>query len=282
MSFTKDRFCLFFSLPLDNQDWQNLDTSKVRMVMLQFAFADSMTLGKMKQRGLKVVLRIGEDYYADDAPSRFRAELKAKQQVCPIEAVILGVEPDNPFNLKYGSTSWGQPRAYEHRLRSDRLRTALSGLGVKLVSASPTMHSISEDEPPAPGQVSWREICTLPDRNMGQGYHDYDGNGYHLYSYDYIGVVDELRVKFALKQAQTLWHRPLWIDEVGVGKGAPVQRMMMYTKIADMLLGNVLGQRVEMLAPFVSNGQPHGHWDANFLLRDPECYRVLGDWINKA
>jgi hypothetical protein len=141
--------------------------------------------------------------------------------------------------------------------------------------------------------VSWREIVCLPDRSREEaegkhGYLDADGNGGHIYEYGWTWPVDPLRFKFAVKHNLELWHKPLWIDELGVeGGAAPVDKMRAYLQMADILLSEVnseqhpLGQRVEFLCPFVSNGHPGSppSWDIRYLMRDRACYELLGQWM---
>lgn len=285
MAFTKQKFGLFFSLPLDEQDWMNLSLSRVRLVLLMLEFADATTLTRLRSMGCRVILRANEDHiYNDAAPTLIRNQVQVARQYCPVESVIIGNEADHAQNLDYGSAGWGQAWAYTHRRRFDNVRRELQAIGVKVVSPALIMRSISEDEQPAPGRVAWREILTLPDN--GAGYLDADYNGVHLYSYGWDGPVDELRWKFALKHYAELWHKPLVIDEVGISGGhTPLEKMRGYIDMAEILLQqregrqHPLGQRVEALIPFVSNGVPGGAWDARYLLRDPACYRLLGDWI---
>lgn len=291
MAFTKQRFALFFSLPLGEQDWANLTVSRVRLVMLMLPFADPGTLARMRDMGIRVVLRVPEDaYYEDGAPERVRAGVLACMQSCPVEAVMVGNEPDAAQDLTYTANTWGQPFAYVHRRRFDAVRRALQGVGIKVISPALIMRSISEDEPPAPGQVTWREILCLPDEVGEYGYLEADGAGAHVYGYGWEGPVDELRYKFALKHYQTLWHRPLWVDEVGItGHRSPVEKMRAYIDMAEILLSQVngrqhaLGQRVEFFCPFVSNGEPGfpPAWSPRFLLTDPACYTLLGDWMRR-
>lgn len=292
MSFSKSRFALFMSLPLAPLDWQNLAASSVRLVQLPLAFCDQATLERMRGMGIRIVVRVGEgDYYDDLAPGRIRNAVLRAQLFCPIEAVIIGNEPENALDFTYGSNTFGADFAYLHRRRFDQVRVALQVVGINVVSPAQTMRSISEDEPPMPGKVTWREICCLPDSSLtevqGQfGYLSANYNGVHLYGYGWEGYVDELRMLFALKEAANLWHKPLFVDEIGIGGNAtPLQKMAAYIAVAEILLStqdgkqHPLGQRVAMLSPFVSNGEPHGQWDARFLLRDPAAYALLGDWM---
>lgn len=284
MAFHKGRFGLFFSLPLDAQDWANLDASRVRLVMLMLEHATTDTLRALADRGCKVVLRVNEaDYYSADAPLQIATRVMMARRDCPVDAVIVGNEPDHPFNMNYGSVGWGQEFAYVHRMRFSAVRRILQNTGARVVSPAPIMRSISEDDPPAPGRVTWREIMCLSE---DEGYQLADFNGCHLYAYGWDGPVDELRLKFALKQQTELWHKPLYVDEVGVsGNHTPIEKMRAYIDIAEILMSIrdgrqlMIGQRVEFLCPFVSNGSPDGSWDARYLLRDPACYRLLGDWM---
>lgn len=289
MGFTKGRFALFFSLPLDNQDWQNLTASRVKLTMLMLPFADQATLRRMRDMGIRVVLRVPEEsYYEDGAPTHIKDQILAAMQSCPVEAVIIGNEPDAAQDLGYGASTFGQAFAYVHRRRFDAVRSVLQGVGIKVISPALIMRSISEDEAPAPGQITWREILCLPDEANQYGYLEADGNGAHLYMYHADGPVDTLRALFALKFYATIWHRPLWIDEIGIpDKRTQTEKMAAYISFAEHLLSiregkqHPLGQRVEFLCPFVSNGDPGNPpaWDPRYLLRDPACYALLGNWI---
>lgn len=289
MTFTKRRFCLFFSLVLTEHDWQNLAASRVRLVMLPLSLAASRpeVCRRMREMGCTLVLRVEEGTYSDgDAPARIGGECVRVQNVCPVEAVIVGVEPENGVAFTYGQ-DWQKIRAYEHRAAFDRVRVGLQLRGFRVVAPGWTKRSISEDDPPQPARTTWREICTQPQESehdqggVSFGYHSAQGVGWHEYQHGWLGFVDELRLKFSLKQAQELWHLPLWIDELGVNTGSQVERMRAYIDIAEMLLSHRLGRRIEMLAPFISNGDPGSppHWDARFILRDPVAYRLLGDWM---
>jgi hypothetical protein len=298
MPFTKERFALFFSIPLTNQDWINLAASKVKLVMIPLPFADQATLTRMRGMGLRVVLRVPEsDYYDDRAAARILAQVLAAMQWCPIEAVIVGVEPDGNYVLSYGEPDWGQSHAYEHRPRFDAVRKALQGVGIKVISPGYKMQvrltdgrlgrSISEDDPAPAGYRDWVMINTLPDANREFGYDAADGNGVHLYCYGWEGVVDDLRATIDTKWETLLLHKPLWIDEIGIGNdhSSDLQKMQGYIDAAEILLSlhngrqHPTGARVEMLCPFVSNGTPDGQWEPYLLLDDPACYTELGRWM---
>lgn len=294
MGFTRQKFGLFFSLPLSSQDWANLAVSRVKLVQLPLEFADGLALRRLAGMGVRALLRINEDaYYSDDAVGRLTARVLMAREVCPLEGVVVGNEPENAQDLTYTSASFGQPFAYVHRARFDAVRVALQSAGVKVISPAQTMRSISEDEQPIPGSVTWREICTLPETRyteaQGQyGYLSANGNGGHIYCYGWDGPTDELRFKFALKYLANIWHKPIYIDEIGIaGNHTQLEKMAGYVSIAEILLSqrngkqHPLGQRTEALIPFVSNGVPNGQWDARYLLTDPACYQLLGNWLSR-
>jgi hypothetical protein len=133
------------------------------------------------------------------------------------------------------------------------------------------MRSISEDEPPQPGQYTWAEILRL-------SYDKAQGNAVHLYTYNWQTLVDIFRVKFAMKHYEGMWHQPVWIDEVNINSGTPVARMNACIAIATMLITHPLGRRVVSFCPFVSNGDGVG-WPIGYLMRDPQAYDALGAWM---
>lgn len=297
MAFTKQRFCLHFSMPLSPQDWANLDASKVRLVMLPLPFCDKNTMWDMRARNIRVVIRIPEsDYYGAGDPERIRDEVIHAMTFCPVEAVIVGVEPDDQYVLSYGSPDWGQARAYEHRAAFDRVRKLLQPMirvvspGLKAMvrkSDGSLGRSISEDDPPAAGVRDWCMINTLPDTEGRFGWDEADGNSTHMYLYSHDGVVDDLRFMIDSKWWLTLLHKPVWIGEVGVGQArtSDVEKMTAYIQLAEILLSrdrfgkqHPLGVHSELLAPFVSNGIP-AHWEPYYLLDDPAAYVMLGDWM---
>ncbi|HYP39344.1 MAG TPA: hypothetical protein VEX13_03205 [Chloroflexia bacterium] len=279
MAFTKDKFTLFWSLPPDELDWQNLRASRARRVMMPFniAFSRQDVLSRLRQEGRRVVLRIEEHTYSTDgAPAAIRSRFRTMRQLVNIDAVIIGCEPDDLVpSLEYGAPSWGQDHANEHQFRLDRVRAALQPEGVTLVSPGLMMRSISEDDAPQPGKVTWREI-------IAPAYNKCDGNGVHIYGHKWESFVDALRAKFALKQAMELFHKPLWIDECGFGLGTETTAMNGWISFAGMIMAQPrLAARVEMICPFVSNGDPGDPpvWPRRYLVRDTAEYQRLGTFL---
>src|SRR6266508_309831 len=71
-------FALFWSVPPDAQDWDNLAISGVKRVQLVAAFADAATVIRLGDMGVKVTIRLDEPDYADDAArGRQHAKLAA-------------------------------------------------------------------------------------------------------------------------------------------------------------------------------------------------------------
>lgn len=263
-------------MPLDVQDWANLQASGVKRVMLPFSLATSEQLGLLAEINKQIILRLDErDYYHDLAPQQIADKLRSWRGTYgdKLEALVCGVEPEHETDLTYEAPTWHQERAAEHARRVDRVRAAVQPLGVKAVSPGWTMRGISETDPLQPGELAWRELCAPV-------YHQCDGCGFHLYTYNWLSVVDNLRVYFALQKACVFWHKPIWLIEVGVGSSSPVERMQAYLDIANILLDPSLpfSKRVEMFCPFVSNGTGQA-WDSSYLLKDPACYTLLGSWM---
>ena len=272
----KDYFTLHFSMPLDAQDWDNLSLSSVKRVMLPLAIARQEDLARLKGMNIKVLLRVGEqDYYRNDAPGKVRQQVQSFMGICQVEGVIIGCEPEGVVaNLGYGAPDWGQQLAFEHARRMDAVRQALCGLPQQIALIAPgwTARTITEDSLPAPGTLTWRDICR-------DAYWKCDGIGAHVYEYGWTQV-DVLRLKFTLQKLEELFHLNLYIDEVGV-PGDDLTQMNAYIDIANLLMKSRLGDRVRMLCPFVSNGDPGNPpaWDPRFLIKDPQAYRVLGAWL---
>lgn len=277
MGFSKDKFTLFFSLKMDSLDFANLDASGVKQVMVTLgaavAFPDMLT--ELAKRVVKLIIRCEEEsYYDDNAPTRTLVSLNRIKQIIPIAAVIVGCEPENPLNFQYGSPDWAG-HVWEHRRRFDTMRLILQNGGYKVVSPGWTSRAISEDDKPQPGSTTWDEI-TRP------VYNACDGNAGHIYEYGWDGPIDTVRFKTTLREMQRVRHKPIYLDEIGVSGRGAIERMRAYIEIGQLLLTHPLGQRVEMLCPFISGGNPGDPpvWPIGFLIREPQAYVELGQWIS--
>lgn len=289
MAFTKQKFGVFWSLPPDDLDWSNLATSRVTLVMLMLDHADRPILERLALMGCRVILRVAEgSYYQDEAPTRITARAVWARAICPVEAVIVGNEPENALDLSIGSGTWGQQFAFLHRKRFDLTRIALQSAGVRVISPAYTCRMLTETDKPQPGEQAWWDICTdsqteYTEQEGQYGYHSANGNGVHVYTHNWLGPVDELRVAFMLQRLQSMWHLPLYVDEVGMNSGPPLDRMRCYIDIGQLLLERhyPYGARVEALIPFVGNGTPGNPpaWSPGYLMRDPAAYAMLGDWM---
>ncbi|MBF6615075.1 MAG: hypothetical protein IVW55_18385, partial [Chloroflexi bacterium] len=278
MSFSKGRFALFWAVLPTQADWDNLDASHVRLVMLTMQVAaHGDVLRGLQSRGIRVVLRLAQGSDTGKPPNVTLTAVRAVAAVVGVEAVIVGCEPDNGFRMDYGSPDWGQSAAYAEGRRVDELRRLLVWAGYRVVSSALTCREISETDV-APGLHTWREI-------VGPAYQQCDGCAWHLYMYDWAGVVDQIRAMFALSKAVGWWHKPIWIDEIGLPSTrlSDIEQMQAYIDVANMLLDSrrAWGTRIEMLCPFISAGDPRAGqaWDASLLLKDVEAYRLLGRWM---
>src|SRR2546421_452180 len=104
MAFDRADFTLFWTLSPVEQDWANLRLSRVRRVQLVGAYADAVTLARLRDAGVThVTVRLNEGDYSTSA-----SRLQWRDRVAPlvplgVDTVIVGVEPENAFNLRYGS-----------------------------------------------------------------------------------------------------------------------------------------------------------------------------------
>lgn len=282
----KQDFTLFWAIAPSAQDWANLITSGVSRVMItyQLATSDTDMLVRLSTANRRVIIRLEDNNQRP--PAEIARALNDIRHVVPIDAVIVGNEPDGGFNMRYGSPSWGQLRAYESAMRTSYLVEAVRGLGLPVVSP-PMSHppdAISEDGPPLPGRVTFREI-------VAPKYQEADGCGLHIYALGWgfngqdptdVQQVNRDRFKFALKAGVENWHRPCYIDEVGVILGGDdVLQMRAYLEMADIIMRSRCNDRVKMFCPFISAGDPGSPpaWDARFILSLPAAYALLGAWM---
>lgn len=272
-------FTLFFSLPLSDADWRNLQASKVQRVMLPLSLAHARPdiLSRLNTMGIRLIARLEETYYEPNAPARVLIQVTEVMQHVAVDALILGVEPDNAFDMTYASYTWGQNHAYRHRDALWAVFNVLRAahLDIDLISPGHTMHSISEDEVPAPGREAWAEIC----RPL---YSQLDGAGMHLYGYGSDGhYINTVRALFALKMAQERFHKPIWIDEIAFDSGTQLERMDAVIRFARLMENHLLGERVRMLCPFVSNGDGKAY-PARLIITDPAAYQLVGRYMQGA
>src|SRR5688572_20969438 len=113
MPFTRDRFALFWSLPPDALDWSNLRLARVRRMQLVAAFADAGTLTRLRNEGVTgVTVRLGEGDYTTPQLRQQWCDRIAPLVPLGVDTVLVGVEPEHPFNMRYGSPTWGQLQAF--------------------------------------------------------------------------------------------------------------------------------------------------------------------------
>lgn len=263
-------FTLFWSMPPDDTDWANLRTSTVKQVMLVWGQTDRRVLARLRSLGCSVVLRMENGDLTQPAGT-LQGHLREAMSACHISGVIMGVEPDGRFDLTWDSQDWGTDFAWQHANQIRHVMGALGGLGVPLVSPGHAQRAISEADQPAPGQISWREICAPV-------YNECDANGVHIYGYGWVSRVDETRFKWAVQYWATLRHKLLWIDEASIGSGSSNARMRACIEMARILRDKTWGSRVGMFCPFVSNGTGVGY-QPQYVMREPEAYMALATFM---
>jgi hypothetical protein len=254
-------------------------------VMLTYAHARVGEINRLRELGVRhFVLRALDGEFNTLEQRRRLAARVADLMPLGVGMVVAGCEPENIFSMKWGATSWGHWEAWNHRERLfwllDELRP-LRQRGLRVVSAGWTYRGHYRDwrEGVQPGEQQWLEITRV-------AYNECDLNGFHWYGADGTPYDIHERMRVGLWQEQGRRHRALFIDELGVDRGTPVERMGAYIRIAELLERTNLdepwggsGERVEGLVPFVSNGVPNGHWDEGKLLREPRCYELLGRFM---
>src|SRR5438477_4988474 len=159
----REGFTLFWSIPPDAQDWDNLRTSGVKRVQLVASFADHDTVAKLGAMGIKCAVRLDEPDYGDDGVrAQQRDKLAALQPLGVVDTVIIGVEPENTLNCKYGSLTWGENEAWDHAAKLTAMVGLVKSLGLRTVSAGWTARGIdmnwSNAEGVQPGLYTWFEI----------------------------------------------------------------------------------------------------------------------------
>ena len=282
MSFARTSLGLFWTLPPDDLDWQNLSSSSVKRMQLVASVADQVMLRRLRDSGVTgVALRMNEGDYSSASLRLMWRDRIAPLVPLGVDTVIVGVEPDHAYDMRFGSPTWGQAAAAVHRDNLAAMLQLLRPLHVRVVSPGWTSRTRDMNwvEGVFPGEQSWLEITR-------EAYNACDLNGFHWYSYDGTPYDVNERMRRTLWLEQGRRHKPLYIDEVGVDRGTPVQRVTVYLHLATLLLNTgspptpfeFSGARVEALVPFVSNGNGRG-WDPAYLIRDPAAYALIGRFM---
>jgi hypothetical protein len=286
MTLNTQRVCLHFSMPLDELDYSNLQLSGCRLVQLPWSQAlykrpglERTQLDLLTAGGYGVILRMNhEDALALNLERRrLRAALDerlAETHGRGLDAVIVFNEPDllpngQPTNLRKGSPSWEQGRAYLHAWDTEQVRGALGNL-VRLVAAPLTNRHPSEDDRPEPGLLEWWAL-------LKDTYHkpEFTGVGVHIYEEhlnDDPGAVDTQRAKHKLWLWGSLWQPDRWVDEFQVTHGTPVERARAWCSMIRLLQSRQ--ETYGLFSPFVSNGTGEGY-DRDYIVRDPAAYAEL-------
>lgn len=290
-------FTLFYPWTMSTRDWANWSNSLVRRVMLPWSLYNDKDLKDVMDRfasykrtdkagvqhPIHFVFRLTPEDLNIDVGTLQGQLTHRKGLGHPIDAIILGVEPELHFSFEWSAPDpegWGNQPLYGqpspvsvHVEQTARVFDALSDQGVKLISPGWSNRPFHEFDPYQPGLATWREL-THPVL-----YNEMDGMGVHIYQDMWEYPVDTLRFCFSLRMWGMLCHKPMWIDEFNVSHGNNVYRMRACIGAADLLVQHLnLGSRVEMFCPFTSNGLPNAY-DAGLVMNEPEAYLAVRDFM---
>lgn len=297
----RDWFCLFFPEPLDELDFGNLKASGVKRVQLFFrtALNHPEMLKRLRSMGVRVILRLEEPaqhepvettYYAANAWLFIRAGLLQIMQLVDVEAVIVGNEPEQPYDLTWSSFNWGNNpdakwplgKVWHHAFAFEQVRRALADLPVKIVSPGWSCHRMTPNDRPQPGRASWGRICA-------DAYNGFFAatpqeaervkNGMHVYVHNWRSEEDRNRFKWALGNELERCHRVAWMNENNSNNGTDMEQMAAVIEMSDITRSHPDGGRVESFCFFVSNGRGNA-WRAEYIVRERAAYDMLGRWLN--
>ena len=296
----QDWFALFFPEPLDNDDWTNLQISGVRRVQLFFRTAVNRPnmLPQLASMGVRVTLRLEEPgqneplsdtYYGAGGAGMLRAQLMQIMQSVQVEAVIVGNEPEQPYDLTWQSGNWGNNpdgkwplgKAWHHARAFEEVRQTLADLPVRVVSPGWSCQRLTPNDRPQPGRTAWARICA--DSYNGTLVRDPAvaaklATGAHIYVLNWLGEEDFNRFRWEFGNEMERCHRAVWINECNTNSGAPVERMRSVLAMADLVRAHPDGSRVESFCPFVSNGLGN-HFRPGYIMRERACYELVAAWM---
>lgn len=293
MGLDRSRFALFFPQPMDAQDKANLATSGIKRIQLFLGVANNypLQLDYLAGQGVRVTLRIEEPSSGQEAQSYYHAathdvilsQIREVQKHIPVEAVIIGNEPEHDYDLSWQSGNWGnQPdqwypgaggkaQAHADAVMLLGIRLKMRGLGP--VSPGWSHKRMTPRDPAQPGRATWRELCAPAYNRMD--------NGAHIYALNWMGAEDENRYLWALGNELERCHRAVWINETNVGAKdlRDLERMRAVIDVARLIGSGAWGNRVVSFCPFVSNGLANPSW-GHMRIREPQAYAELRDWFN--
>src|SRR5262245_16699679 len=178
MAFTRSDFTLHFSLPLDQVDWQNLRLSRVSAVMLAGIAATQEVVQRLRNEGINhITVRLSnDDVWSADKRKAWADELARLR----VEAVVLGTEPDNAYDLRYGHP-WGEASAFARVTDIHQAHLEIKEKAPHIQTVSPALtyrgHYRDWREGVQPGRYTWLEILRL-------SLDECDLCGLHLYGAD--------------------------------------------------------------------------------------------------
>jgi hypothetical protein len=277
-------------------DWDNIRTGEFQCAMLDWSIASVSLCRDLKNAGIvAIAVRLWPEDYSTETARNLTINRLVKLQDEGVCFLVIGREPENAYGLTYND-DWHGGEAFVVRdaiLEMNRRALVLHSQQRPLWTVSPGLtyrgHYTNWDARDnrgaglQPGEYTWLEI-------LRPALDECSYNGFHSGGSDGTEYDITERMKDTIHEAQERYHRNLFIDEIVISRGTPVQRMTTYLRVATKLLErratNVAGseiplggagERVRWLCPFISLGEPGEPpaWPRSQLLRDPDCYPLV-------
>lgn len=279
------------SLTTAQQDFDNLRASRVKRVQLIADFAYPDLLRRLRgDYGIRgVSMRLHAHQY-DNRASRVSwqgriAQLRSEG----LDTVVLGVEVDEGFDMRFGRGSWGEYRAAQLRDEINALLDEWAELiraGLRIVAPAFMYRGHYRDwrEGLQPGWFRWWEILR-PALNRCTA------NAVHVYGADGTLYDTRERVKTGLWLAQSLANVPVWLGEVNCDRGTDQEQMLFLVRLLSLLYWTDAshpdrgpwagsGERVVGFVPFAANGNGIGWGSPSHLIADRAAYELLGRFLS--
>ena len=292
MPFTKDKLALSYFVELTDTHKRHFEMSGCRRALVPYSLAVNRpgVLDYFGQRGTLMTVRMDVDPRSPGVTDRLLQNLPRFRNQAVIENLIVAndakVEPENGFDMHYGSPSWGNSTPmWSHRAAVGALITRLREAGYdghpgkpRIISTPFTNRAPRATSVPWPGTMRWWLTCW-------DTYMRADGRACHVYTDNYRGPVDLERLQWCLQMWATLWDPPLIVDELGINNGTDTERVAGYLALADWLLRReqqeegAAGHCVDLLAIFAGSA---GAEFAEYVLRSDQAYTAIRRWREAA
>jgi hypothetical protein len=287
MPFSRDSLCISWFVEPSDTDKRRFELSGVTRCLIPYSLATARpaVLDYLGGRGVKVTVRLDVDTRGPGVIERLIPNLAEFGRRAHIEYLILGNEPENAFDMRYGSPSWGNDNdhMWSHRAAMltlvARLRQAQASTALpRLVAPAWTCRAPRPSSAPYPGTMMWYIA-------LQSAYARCDARAAHIYTDNARGPVDLERMQWGLQTQASMWDGPLIVDEAGVNNGTDTERTAGVLALATWLLqptqqavGGV-GAQVELLCQFAGNAGPE--W-AQYTMTSDTCYRLIRNFRDGA